>query len=58
MARPKKNHKLDMTVPQIAESFANRFIGAYGIKDAEVVAKLTYEKIVASRRSLERKYGS
>ena len=36
----------------------SRFISSYGIKDAEQVAKLVYEKVVASRKGLERRYGA
>ena len=56
-ARHKRNNKLDKPIPEIAQSFADRFISSYGIADAEQVAKLCYEKVVASRRGLERKYG-
>jgi len=61
MTRKRKrqcSNKLDKPLPEIAQSFADRFIASYGIADAEQVAKLVYEKIVASRKSLERKYGS
>jgi len=53
----KQNNKLDKPISEIAETFASRFIAQYGIKAAEQVAKLVYEKIVASRKSLERRYG-
>lgn len=53
----KRSNKLDKPIHEIAGVFANRFIGSYGIKDAEGIAKLVYEKVVASRKSLERKYG-
>jgi len=53
----KRSNKLDKPLPQIAQSFADRFIAGYGIKDAERVALLVYEKVVASRKGLERKYG-
>ena len=55
-ARNKRSNKLDKSIPEIAHSFAVRFIGTYGIDRAEVIAKLVYEKVVASRKSLERKY--
>lgn len=55
--KQKRSNKLDKPIPELAQSFANRFIAGYGIKDAERVAKLVYEKVVASRKSLERKYG-
>ncbi len=58
MTRAKKNPKLDKPLPEIAQSFADRFIASYGIADAERVAKLVYEKVVALRKSLDRKYGS
>ena len=54
----KKNIKLDKPLPEIAQSFADRFIASYGIVDAEQIAKLVYEKVVASRKGLERKYGN
>ncbi|KKN69798.1 hypothetical protein LCGC14_0437440 [marine sediment metagenome] len=55
--RNKRSNKLDKPIPGIAQSFADRFIASYGIKNAEQVAKLVYEKVVASRKSLERRYG-
>jgi hypothetical protein len=57
MTRVKKNPKLDKPLPEIAQLFADRFIAGYGIKDAERIAKLVWEKVVASRKSLERRYG-
>jgi len=56
-ARNKRSNKLEKPIPELAHSFAVRFIGTYGIKDAERIAKLCYEKVVASRKSLERRYG-
>lgn len=56
MAGPKR-HELQKTLPQYAESNANNFIAAYGIDRAEIIAKLTLEKIRASKRSLIRRYG-
>jgi len=53
----KRNNKLDKPVHEIAQLFAVRFISSYGIKAAEQIAKLVYEKVVASRKGLERKYG-
>ncbi len=55
--RNKRSNKLDRPLPDIAQLFADRFIAGYGIKDAERIAKLCYEKVVASRKGLERKYG-
>jgi hypothetical protein len=55
--RNKRSNKLDKPLPEIAHSFATRFIAGYGIKDAERIAKLVWEKVVASRKSLERRYG-
>ncbi len=57
MTRTKKNPKLDRPLPEIVQLFAERFIAGYGIADAEQIAKLVYEKVVASRKGLERKYG-
>ena len=54
----KCNDKLTKPVHELAEIFAVKFIGGYGIKDAERLAKLVYEKVVASRKGLERKYGN
>lgn len=53
----KRSNKLDKPVHEIAQSFAVRFIGTYGIEAAEQISKLVYEKVVASRKSLERRYG-
>uniref|UniRef100_A0A6M3LUG5 Uncharacterized protein n=1 Tax=viral metagenome TaxID=1070528 RepID=A0A6M3LUG5_9ZZZZ len=53
----KRSNKLDKPVHEIAEVFAARFIAQYGIKAAEQIAKLAYEKVVASRKSLERRHG-
>jgi len=59
MTRKRKtDNKLDKPIHEIAGVFAARFIGQYGIKAAEVIAKLAWEKVVASRKSLERKYGN
>jgi len=59
MTRCKKklNNKLDKPLSEIAQSFADRFIAGYGIADAERVAKLVWEKIIANKKSLERRYG-
>lgn len=56
-ARNKCSNKLDKPIPDIAQSFADRFIASYGIKNAEQISKLVYEKIVANRKGLERRYG-
>lgn len=53
----KRSNKLDKPIPVIAQIFADRFISGYGIKYAERISKLVYEKIIASRKGLERKYG-
>lgn len=53
----KRDNKLDKPIPELAQLFADQFISGYGIANAEQVAKLCYEKVVASRKSLERKYG-
>ena len=55
-ARNKRSNKLDKPLPDIAQSFADRFISGYGIADAERIALLVYEKVVAVRKSLDRKY--
>jgi len=52
-----KRHKLMLTIPQYAQSNADIFIAAYGIDRALIVAKLTLEKIRASKKSIERRYG-
>ncbi len=56
-ARNKRSNKLDKPLPEIAQSFADRFISGYGIVDAECIALLVWEKIIASRKGLERRYG-
>ncbi len=56
-ARNKRSNKLDKPLPEIAQSFADQFISSYGIADAEHIALLVWEKVVASRKGLERKYG-
>lgn len=56
-AKNKGSNKLDKPIPELAQIFAERFIGGYGIQDAETIAKLCYEKIVAKRKALDRKYG-
>lgn len=56
MAR-KRSNKLDKPIHEIAGVFAARFIATYGIKAAEVIARLALEKIIANRKSLERHYG-
>jgi len=53
----KRSNKLDRPIYEIAQLFADRFISSYGIKDAEQVAKLVYEKVVANRKGLEGRYG-
>ena len=53
----KRSNKLDRPIHEIAHTFAVRFISSYGIADAERIAKLVYEKVVASRKGLEHKYG-
>ena len=51
-----RSNKLDRPIYEIAQLFADRFISSYGIADAERIAKLVYEKVVANRKFLERKY--
>lgn len=53
----KKEHKLLKSLPQYAEGWCSHFICTYGIDRAEIVAKLTLEKIRALKKALERKYG-
>jgi hypothetical protein len=53
----KRSNKLDQPIYKIAQLFAVRFIGSYGIADAERIAKLVYEKVIASRKGLEGRYG-
>ncbi len=53
----KKKTKLEKPIAEVAQNWAERFIAGYGIIEAEMVAKLTLEKIRASRKSLQRKYG-
>ncbi len=54
---PKKKHKLLKSLPEYAEGWCSHFICTYGIDRAEIVAKLTLEKIRALKKALERKYG-
>ena len=53
----KRSNKLDRPIYEIAQLFADRFISTYGIADAERIALLVYEKVIASRKGLEHKYG-
>jgi len=57
MTRTTDSNKLDRPLYEIAQLFANRFIGSYGIVDAERIAKLIWEKVVANRKGLEGRYG-
>lgn len=52
-----KKHRLDKSLPKYAENHATMFIAGYGIDRAEIIAKLTLEKIRAQKKSLERRYG-
>lgn len=54
----KRNNKLDRPIPELAQIYADNLICRYGISHAEIIAKLGLEKIRASRKSLNRKYGS
>ncbi len=56
-AKNKGSNKLSKPIPILAEIFADKFIAGYGIVDAETVAKLCYEKVVAKRKAMDRKYG-
>lgn len=53
----KHKRKLNKPIPEFAQNFADAFICSYGIDRAEIIAKLVLEKIRASKKSLERKYG-
>lgn len=53
----KQSNKLDQPIYKIAQLFADKFISSYSIADAERIAKLVYEKVVANRKGLEHKYG-
>ena len=57
MTRRKKNPKLEKPIAELAHDQSVKLIASYGIVEAEIVAKLTLEKIRASRKSLQRKYG-
>jgi hypothetical protein len=57
MPKKKKVHELLKTIPEYAKSNAETFIATYGIDRAEIIAKLTLEKIRASSKRLEEKYG-
>ncbi len=52
-----KQHRLEKPVYKYAESHCNTFIATYGIVRAEIVAKLTLEKIRAIKTNLDEKYG-
>lgn len=58
MTKQKKKKKFYKSIPETAQILADQLIAQHGIKSAEQIAKLTYEKVVASRRSLERRYGN
>lgn len=53
----KKSNKLTKPIHELAEIFAAQLIAGYNIANAEQIAKLVLEKIIANRKSLERKYG-
>ena len=53
----KRSNKLEKPIPELAHNLSVRLIGSVGIVEAELIAKLTLEKIIASRKSLMRKYG-
>lgn len=53
----KRNNKLDKPIPELAKIYADNLICRYGINHAEIIAKLALEKVRASRKSLQRKYG-
>lgn len=57
MAKPKSSNKLDKPIPELAKIHADNLICRYGIDHAELIVKLAYQKIIASKRALERKYG-
>lgn len=57
MAKRPKKFELSKPLPKYAENHCTQFIAGYGIERAEIIAKLTLEKIRAQRASLERKYG-
>ncbi len=58
MGRPKKDKPPEKPISELAHNLSVRLIASHGIVSAEIVAKLTLEKIRASRKSLQRKYGS
>ena len=55
-ARNKRSNKLERPIPELAHNLSVRLIASHGIVSAEIIAKLTLEKVRASRKSLERKY--
>lgn len=44
-------------IPKLAQSKADDLIAYFGIKHAELIAKLIYQKVKASAKRLEDKYG-
>ena len=58
MAKQKfKGHKLMKSLPEYACLHASRFIAGYGIERAEIVAKLTLQKIRAKQAYMDKTYG-
>ena len=58
MAKQKfKGHKLMKSLPEYASLHASRFIAGYGMERAEIVAKLTLQKIRAKRAYMDKTYG-
>ena len=52
-----KKKKYDRKVPDIAKLHSTTLIAKYGIDKAEVIAKLTLQKIKAQRKIADNKYG-
>ena len=52
-----KGHKLMKSLPEYACLHASRFIAGYGIERAEIVAKLTLQKIRAKQAYMDKTYG-
>lgn len=52
-----KKKKYDRKVPDIAKLHSVTLIAKHGIEKAEIIAKLTLQKIKAQRKAAENKYG-
>jgi len=56
MSRRSKAIEQARTLDQTAKKYADLFIAAHHVSGAEVLARRIYEKIVATKKSLQEKY--